>query len=284
MVFLNFSFYLKSTSRKVKLLTKNRKMISLISKASAFVARQQLQLIKVQSMLKSYQTISPLLIQKANLSISKCNQNNAKADADLHKFLIEEIKSEKEISQAPKNGKSIPGFELKENGADILLKRKFQNEEITIKFNVNASVDDGSSELNENAQEKPDEIVATMKAKPDFVVEIRKSKELALVFNCGFLEDAEEAEQSEKTDLFEIQNFYLLENGLTINSELSDSIYMGDGSLIDGQFYDLLMDYLDERGIGFEFAENLVDFATYHEHEQYINLLNKIKGFITNKI
>lgn len=58
---------------------------------------------------------------------------------------------------------------------------------------------------------------------------------------------------------------------------------MGDGALIDGQFYDLLMDYLDERGIGTEFAENLVDFATYYEHEQYIGLLDKIKNFITNK-
>lgn len=251
-------------------------------RTSAGLARQTAQLVRLQSTLKCSHNLSPLFVQKANLSVSRSNQN-AKTDVDLHKFLVEEIKSEKEITQMPKNGKNIPGFQIKENGADVVLTRKFNNELITIKFNVNQSVDDGAQEFSENAQERPEEIAASMKSKPDFVVEIRKSKDLAMVFNCGFLEDAEEAEQTEKTDLFEIQNFYLLENGLTVDSELNDSIYMGDGALIDGHFYDLLMDYLDERAIGFEFAENLVEYATYYEHEQYISLLDKIKGFITSK-
>jgi len=256
-------------------------MISLVSKVTANLALQTSRLLVIQSSLKCFQNVSPLLVQKVNLSTSKINFSAPKTDVDLHKFLVEEIKSEKEITQLPKNGKTFPGFDIKTNGADIVLTRKFQNESITVKFNVNASVDDGAHEFSENAQEQPEEIAATMKSKPDFVIEIRKSDKKALVFNCGFLEDTEEAEQTEKTDLFEIQNFYLLENGLTINSDLNESIYMGDGSLIDGQFYDLLMDYLDERGIGFEFAENLVDFATYYEHEQYISLLDKIKSFIT---
>lgn len=253
-------------------------MISLVGKAVASLARQSSRLVAIQ--FKCLQ-VAPAFVQKANLSVSKCHFSSPKTDVDLHKFLVEEIKSEKEIAQQPKKGKTIPGFEIREDGADVILSRKFANEQITVRFNVNASVDDGAQQFSENAQEQPEEIAATMKSKPDFVVEIRKSKDLALVFNCAFLEDAEEVEQTEKSDLFEIQNFYLLENGLTISSELNDSIYMGDGALIDGQFYDLLMDYLDERGIGFEFAEHLVDYSTYYEHEQYIRLLDKIKGFIT---
>lgn len=251
-------------------------MINLIGKAGASLARQSSKLMAIQ--FKCLQAASPVFVQKANLSISKCSFSSPKTDVDLHKFLVEEIKSEKEISQ---KAKIIPGFEIREEGADVILSRKFASEQITVRFNVNASVDDGAQEFSENAQEQPEEIATSMKSKPDFVVEIRKSKDLALVFNCAFLEDAEEAEQTEKNDLFEIQNFYLLENGLTISSELNDRIYLGDGALIDGQFYDLLMDYLDERGIGFEFAEHLVDYSTHYEHQQYINLLDKIKGFIT---
>lgn len=257
-------------------------MFGLVLKSTTNLAIKSSRFLKIQSSIGKLASSSILnQQQKFNLSYSKCLQN--KADLDLHKFLQEEIKSEKEISQQPKNGKNIPGFTVHENGADVLLKRKYQNEVITVKFNVNASVDDGGQDFNESAQEQPEEIAASMKSKPDFVVEIRKSDKQALVFNCAYLEDAEEAEESEKSDLFEIQNFYLLEDGLTVNSDLTDSIYMGDGALIDGHFYDLLMDYLDERGIGTEFAENLVDFSTYYEHEQYIGLLNKIQNFITNK-
>lgn len=254
-------------------------MISLVGKAGASLARQSSKLLSIQ--FKCLQSVSPVFVQKANLSASKCHFSTPKTDLDLHKFLVEEIKSEKEISQQPKKGRTIPGFEIREDGADVILSRRFANENITVRFNVNGSVDDGAQEFSENAQEQPEEIAATIKSKPDFVVEIRKSKDLALVFNCAFLEDAEEAEQTEKSDLFEIQNFYLLQGDLTISSELTDRIYMGDGALIDGQFYDLLMDYLDERGIGFEFAEHLVDYSTFYEHEQYINLLDQIKGFIT---
>lgn len=165
-------------------------MLNLVLKSSNLAIKSS-RFLRIQSSITKLASSSIVnQHQKSNLSYSKCLLN--KTDLDLHKFLIEEIKSEKEITQQPKNGKNIPGFTVQENGADILLKRKYQNEVITIKFNVNASVDDGSQQFSDSAQEQPEEIAASMKSRPDFVVEIRKSDKQALVFNCSFLEDAEE--------------------------------------------------------------------------------------------
>ena len=44
--------------------------------------------------------------------------------------------------------------------------------------------------------------------------------------------------------------------------------------------YDLLMDMLDERGIGNDFVLKLVDFCTSYEHDQYVSFLEKFKAVI----
>jgi complement component 1 Q subcomponent-binding protein len=52
-----------------------------------------------------------------------------------------------------------------------------------------------------------------------------------------------------------------------------------DCSVLDGQLYDILLNLLEERGMGEEFANELADFATSYEHLQYIKLLEKLKDF-----
>ena len=44
--------------------------------------------------------------------------------------------------------------------------------------------------------------------------------------------------------------------------------------------YDLLMDMLDERGIGNDFIMKLVDYCTSYEHDQYVSFLEMFKAAI----
>lgn len=45
--------------------------------------------------------------------------------------------------------------------------------------------------------------------------------------------------------------------------------------------YDHLMNYLEERGINGEFAENLSRYATFYEHGLYVSLLQKLRDFVS---
>lgn len=47
--------------------------------------------------------------------------------------------------------------------------------------------------------------------------------------------------------------------------------------------YDLLMNYLEEKGISNEFVEKLSDFSTAYEHSSYITLLENLQKFSTGK-
>lgn len=40
-----------------------------------------------------------------------------------------------------------------------------------------------------------------------------------------------------------------------------------------------MLNLLDERGVGEKFANELAEFATSYEHQQYIGLLEKLKNF-----
>jgi hypothetical protein len=43
--------------------------------------------------------------------------------------------------------------------------------------------------------------------------------------------------------------------------------------------YDILLNLLDERGVGEKFANELAEFSTAFEHHQYIGLLEKLENF-----
>ncbi len=43
--------------------------------------------------------------------------------------------------------------------------------------------------------------------------------------------------------------------------------------------YDILLNLLDERGMGEQFANEMAEFATAFEHSQYIGLLEKLQQF-----
>ena len=209
-------------------------------------------------------------------------------DRDLVTFLEGEIQAEKEQAKMPKNGPGIPGFEIHTKGSSLTLVKKVNNETVTIKCNVNGSVDtDGPSEeelemAQSNAQD-PAGLVGDMKARPEFVVEISKPDGQILAFNCRLYSEGEVPPDQPDADKFEIEGFTLL-NAEDVDEygDWDDTVYVGDAGIIDGQMYDLLMNFLDSRGVGNEFVDNLVEYATYYEHSRFINLLGGIKSFVSS--
>lgn len=218
---------------------------------------------------------------------------HTQGDKELSQFLNEEIQAEKQMSKLPKHGPGVPGFDVSANGANITLTKKLNEETITVKFNVNGTVDtEGPSEeefgtaATSGQPEQPP--AGDMKARPDFVIEIRKPTGRALVFNCRLYGEEDdtlaEAEDDTKGDKFEIESFGILsKEDVDEAGDWDENVYIGDGGIIDGQLYDLLMNYLDERGIGVEFSQHLIDFSTHYEHTQYLRLLEGVKNFVEGK-
>lgn len=141
-------------------------------------------------------------------------------------------------------------------------------EEITVSFNVNHTVDaEEEPEINPN-QDQVD--FGEMKSKPAFEVDIKKGNQ-TLSFSCSYLQG--EPQEGEYNDVFGIDE-------LTIyNDDWTEKEYAVAGDVLDGYLYDLLMNYLEEKGISNEFAEKLSEFSTSYEHHQYVGFLEKLSKF-----
>lgn len=59
-----------------------------------------------------------------------------------------------------------------------------------------------------------------------------------------------------------------------------EKVYACGGDILDGYLYDLLMTYLEEKGLSNEFVSKLISFSTDYERQQYINLLESLNKFV----
>jgi len=196
---------------------------------------------------------------------------HTKGDKELAAFLDEEIENEMKaqpFGDLPK----LEGFEYELDGAEVTLKKKLNNEIITIKTNVNNSVDADDMVMDPNETKEPQE--TEMKSKPEFTVEIQKGKKI-LSFLCTYSQATpEEMPNEEFNDAFQISEISLYEG------EFEDSTYTVSGDIMDGYLYDLLMNYLEERGVSNDFADKMIGFFTSYEHKLYISLLKGMKSFV----
>ncbi|KAF7487649.1 Complement component 1 Q subcomponent-binding protein [Sarcoptes scabiei] len=188
----------------------------------------------------------------SNASLNRCDQ-------ELTEFLSSEIGAEKEsLKPLPK----LSGWSIEQSGCELILKKNFRAEEISIKANVSTFVDADNS-VPENDP---------MMFKPEFNVEIKKSNTI-LCLNCAYNSSGEGEVGQMIDDDFQINAISIYEN------EFQDNSYSIDGAIIDGNLYDLLMNILEERGIGQQFVKDLYLYATTYEHGLYINLLEEMKKF-----
>lgn len=189
-------------------------------------------------------------------------------ERELVEFLAEEIVAERKASKQKTLPVELEGFKVKNNGAEVELIKNTGKETITISFNINHTVDaEEDPEITPN-QEQPE--FGEMKSKPSFEIDVKKDGK-TLSFTCSFIQG--EAQEGEYNDVFGIDEITIYEG------EWTDKDYAVAGDVLDGYLYDLLMNYLEEKGISNEFAEKLSDFSTSYEHHQYVSLLEKLSKF-----
>lgn len=207
---------------------------------------------------------------------ASCSQAITKGDQELAEFLQEEIEAEKKARKTQQLPK-LEGFDVKLDGSEVTLTRKFNKETVTVHLNVNHSVDAEDADEFAAGQDKAPE-PGEMKSKPNFNVEIEQNGK-KLFFSCTFNEGPAPEDQSQDTynDTFGVTEFAIYEG------ELTDAVYTVSGDIMDGYLYDLLMNMLEERGISGEFADSLVTFCTSYEHSLYIGLLEQLKGYVSQK-
>jgi hypothetical protein len=232
-------------------------------------------------LLRSYATPRVSMLNRRFPVAVTCHHIHTTGDKELVEFLKDEIKMEKAnkgIGKLPK----IKGFEIiASDGPNVTLKKTLESESVTIKFNINNSVDDAMSgvEADNQQEQAPD---TKMISKPAFLVEINKGGNQTLAIQCVFPPSDEypagEHEES-YVDLIEIQDVALLNK----SQEWTDDVYSLSASVMDGNLYDMLMKMLEERGIDADFIDQLTDFSTTYEHTKYVDTLEKLKDFVDSK-
>ncbi|XP_011874692.1 PREDICTED: complement component 1 Q subcomponent-binding protein, mitochondrial isoform X2 [Vollenhovia emeryi] len=202
-----------------------------------------------------------------DLHVRRCySKSHTKAEKELVEFLAEEIVAEKKAQKLKMIPTTLEGFSVSLNGAEVNLEKKDGTDTIHISFNVNHTVDaDADEEVNPNNDNVE---VGEMKSKPTFMVDIVRGNQ-TLGFTCSF--------NNQPDDLFGIDEITLYEG------EHSEKVYSVAGEIIDGYLYDLLMNYLEEKGVSNEFAEKLMKLSTCYEHTAYVSLLEGLSKFTSGK-
>lgn len=197
---------------------------------------------------------------------------HTKGERELVEFLTEEILAERKAQKNKNIPTDLDGFKVGLSGSDVTLTKKTQQETIKIQFTVNHTVDaEIEGEVNPNA-DKPD--IGELRSKPAFRVELVRDK-TTLSILCSFIGDHEQEEGY--NDLFGIDEISVFEG------EWNEKVYAVAGEVLDTYLYDLLLNYLEEKGITNEFAEKLVDLSTAYEHASYISLLEGLSKFASGK-
>ncbi|KAL6443628.1 hypothetical protein ACFW04_001628 [Cataglyphis niger] len=203
------------------------------------------------------------------------SRSHTKAEKELVEFLAEEIIAEKKAQKLKTIPTTLDGFTVSLNGAEVNLEKKDGTDTIRISFNINHTVDaDAEAEVDPR---QDDVELGEMRSKPTFTVDIIRDNR-TLGFTCSFNNQpgASGADDS-YNDIFGIDEITLYEG------EHSERAYSVAGEILDGYLYDLLMNYLEEKGISNEFADKLIDLSTSYEHTAYVSLLEGLSKFTSGK-
>ncbi|XP_053985200.1 complement component 1 Q subcomponent-binding protein, mitochondrial [Hylaeus volcanicus] len=204
-----------------------------------------------------------------------CRSVHTKGEKELVEFLAEEIVAEKKAQKLKTIPTELDGFKVSLDGANVTLEKKQDNETVKITFNINHTVDSESEPDIDMTSNNAD--IGEMKSKPNFQVDVVRGNQ-TLGFTCSFNnEPGASGASDDYNDIFGIDEITLYEG------EHSDKVYAVAGEIIDGYLYDLLMNYLEEKGISNEFAEKLVELSTNYEHTAYVSLLEGLSRFTSGK-
>ncbi|XP_014664967.1 PREDICTED: complement component 1 Q subcomponent-binding protein, mitochondrial-like [Priapulus caudatus] len=209
-----------------------------------------------------------------------CCGVHTKSDKDLSEFLTEEIEAEKSTVQQP-GLPNVDGFDISTDGSVVTMVKAFNSEKVTLTFNVSNTVDVGAQEGQFEAKDEKGAEASSMVSKPDFTVEVKKGNQ-TLVFQCSIIDDMEQSAEGGETQEDGYADSFQIDEVAIHESEYTDSTYTVSADIMDGNLYDLFMNFLDERGVKNDFSDKLVQYATAYEHKLYIGLLEKLKGFVSS--
>lgn len=200
-----------------------------------------------------------------------CRFAHSKVEKELVEFLAEEITAEKKSQKLKTIPTEIQDFKVSLDGADVTLTKTTATEKIKISFNINHTVE--TDEENVDGSEDNKSEFNEIRSKPNFEVDIIRGNQ-TLSFSCSFNgEPGASGMDDSYSDIFGIDELTLYEG------KHEENVYAVAGEIIDGYLYDLLMNYLEEKGISNEFAEKIIELSTNYEHTAYIGLLEGLSKF-----
>jgi len=211
-------------------------------------------------------------------------------DKELSEFLDDELgdTSQSRSCDSDSTNQTLPsGFELmSSDGPNVVLTKRVSNELITVRLNVNGSleaVEELEERLNDEDRTEGQTLVGSVTCRPSFTVEINKDGgPFSLVVCCSFMSVDElesmdeETSTEEETPVFELNQFAMLGKGLS----LDDNTYTVHTQRIDARLYELLYKMLEERGLNRRFSEQLLDYCTDYEHNTYNTLLLGLRDYL----
>lgn len=86
-----------------------------------------------------------------------------------------------------------------------------------------------------------------------------------------------------KKYFFSTDDVYGIEELTIFKGQHSEKVYACAGDMLDGYFYDLLMNLLAEKGVTDEFVHKVSELATQYEQSLFVNLLQETKQFFESK-
>ncbi|GBP85398.1 Complement component 1 Q subcomponent-binding protein, mitochondrial [Eumeta japonica] len=198
---------------------------------------------------------------------------HTKGERELVEFLTEEIVAERKAQKVKTLPTQLDNFNIQGDGAEVVFTKQLKDELVRITFNINHTVDSEDLVEPEAGPEKQE--FSEMRSRPQFEVDLVRG-DMTLGFTCSYLQEPPPT-ADEYNDIFGIDEVTLYKG------EWNDKVYAVAGDVLDGYLYDLLMNLLEEKGVSNEFVQKLSDFSTAYEHSAYINLLEGISKFNTEK-
>ncbi|XP_067135283.1 conserved regulator of innate immunity protein 3-like isoform X2 [Centruroides vittatus] len=209
--------------------------------------------------------------------------NRPKGDKKIVEFLNEEIKTQ--FKRKDIISRTIPnfeGFEVENRKAEVILTKKFHNESLSIKINVNHSNDDDDDDDEEDDDDNfAFDVLGRKKyfsveklSRSNFCIEIQKDFK-TLCFYCSIIPKLISGKELEYRMPFYI-NFCAMYEGKCTNS----TYFMTKETGLDGYLHELLIHVLQERGVTFRLVEQLQDYCSVYRHVLYLEFLEKLKDFV----
>ncbi|KAG5896780.1 hypothetical protein JTB14_008356 [Gonioctena quinquepunctata] len=212
--------------------------------------------------------------QLCNCGCGSVRGAHSKAERELVEFLTEEVLAERKAQKVKTIPSELDEFKASLNGAEVTLTKKTDGETIKISFNVNHTVDtdpDEEPKLHENV-DKPE--IGELKSKPAFKIELLRENTTVTLL-CSYINPNEQDEGY--NDVFGIDEISIYDG------EWNENVYAVSGEVVDSYLYDLILNYLEEKGISNEFVGKLSDYSTAYEHSAYIGLLEGLSKFVAGK-